>query len=156
MVNETLIAQSENSNFFDVKVHLFCIQRPQTPQKLKGQIAKKRFIPQTQSFFTSNPRSELFQTDDVKTRPYGSENQGQMADGPRMTLIDDFGRSRQFPDPDRNDHCSLNTTIRKLLSAMLKCYRSSLYAPNFRLYDDCLCSLAFIEDWPPGGGVACL
>ena len=25
MVNETLIAQSENSNFFDVKVHLFCI-----------------------------------------------------------------------------------------------------------------------------------
>ena len=31
-------------------------------------------------------------------------------------------------------------------------YWSSLYAPNFRLYDDCCWSLAFIQEWPPRGG----
>jgi len=77
-----------------------------------------------------------------------------MADSTRITLIVDFGRSRQFPDPDRNDHCSLNTTIGKLLYAMLNCSRGQPYASNFRLNDCRPCSLSFIEDCPPprGGG----
>ena len=75
-----------------------------------------------------------------------------MADSTRIFRIVDFSRSRQFPDPDRNDHCCLNTAIRKLLSAMLNCYQCRPYAVNFRLNDCRQCSLAFIEDWPPRGG----
>ena len=36
MVNVTLIAQSQNSKLFVVKLHLFYIQRLQTPKNLKG------------------------------------------------------------------------------------------------------------------------
>ena len=130
-----MMNESANSQLFRCQSSPFLSSKTTNPLKQKGQMAKKRFIPQTLSSSASKPRSELFQRDDVRTRPHASEIHGQMANSSRIALIVDFGRSRQSPDPDRNYQYSINTAIGKLLSAMLNCSRSQPYAANFRLND---------------------
>ena len=117
-----LLRNRKTRNFFDVKVHLFCIQRPQTTQKLNPKIKMKIFIPTNLLSSASMTSTELLRWDDVKTRPSPPKIYGQLTDGSRMTLIVDFGWSRQSPDPDRNDHCTISTAMRNFLFTILNCW----------------------------------
>jgi len=45
---------------------------------------------------SSKPKDELFQWDDVKTRPHASKIHSQMADSSEISLIVNFGRDRKL------------------------------------------------------------
>jgi len=98
----------------------------------------------------------------LKARPHGSRINDQKADGPRMTRIVDFGWSRQSPDPDRISPRSLLYVIETAYSLHQYCCTAMLDRTTIRLLKltlrfqlptdtDCWCSLAFIQEGPPGG-----
>jgi len=105
-MNETLIAQSENSKLFRRQSSPFLHSKTTNPLKTERANSKEKI--HTPKLYLLS----LLTHDAKKTRPHASEIHGQMADSARMTLIVDFGRSRQFSDPDRNDHCSVSTAMR--------------------------------------------
>ena len=103
----------------------------------------------------------------LKTRPSASKTSVQMSDGPRMTSLVDFGRSRRSSDPERialrsslklieTSYTWLYSTSETLLDRYTELlyyrYRTALFGTQLPTDDEGWSSPLFIQEWPPGGG----